>query len=163
MPTLTSAHSSHQDDPIAKIYRITFNWIEPVAAFLGAMAAIFAPKLLAPATPNAFKAYDERMRPIFAQIGGGWLIMVFNDFVTLRIFPRNILVWRCILGAGICSDVVYIAVIIWDLGWQRFSNPTFWTWEDAFTIISTIGPFLLKIAFQLGIGVKQEKAGEKDK
>jgi hypothetical protein len=144
--------------PIPLIYRITFNFFEPFMAFAGAMQAHFdAPTYLSIANPNI--AYHPSLQPLLTSILGGWLIMVFNDAITLRVFSRDAKVWRCILSAHLLSDLAYALAVCQDLGVARFFNPLLWNAMDWLLIGTTIPPMVLKVTFILGLGVDFSDAG----
>ncbi|KAF2098523.1 hypothetical protein NA57DRAFT_75763 [Rhizodiscina lignyota] len=144
--------------PIPFIYRLTFHYIEPIAACLGGLSILFAPlATLEGQTPNLLQYYSAPLRPLTLQIAGGWFLLSFNDAVILR-YTNDRNIWRMVLTAGLISDALYITSIWMDLGNARFFNPMLWDAASGFTIVSTILPQLAKITFLLGIGT-----GEKSK
>jgi hypothetical protein len=141
--------STHGQIPFA--YRFCFHWFEPLLAFLGAVQSYLSPQdLCATATPSV--QYHISMRPIFTQLAGGWLLLAFNDAVTLRL-TQDIRVWTSILTAGLISDTFYTMSVYEDLGPAVFWNPTKWSFIHAFTLATTLSPMLLKIAFVGRIGL----------
>jgi hypothetical protein len=140
-----------QDHSIPLFYRLTFNWFEPIMAFGGAIQAYFWPhNLVAIATPNS--TYESAMHPFFTQIAGGWVLLAFNDAVTLRM-TQDVRIWASILTAGILSDLMYSLSLYEDLGAATFWNPAAWDFNMWFTNGTTVLPFLIKVAFVLRIGL----------
>jgi hypothetical protein len=138
--------------PIHWIYRACFHYFEPLLALSGSVQITFnAPGYLAIANPNI--TYDKSLQPLFTSIMGGWLMLAFNDAVTLRVFSRDTKVWWYVLFAHLISDIVYAYAVYEDLGAERFFNPMIWNAWDWLTIGTTIPPLVLKVGFLLGIGV----------
>jgi hypothetical protein len=142
---------SFKDNQIPFAYRLCFHWYEPLLAFLGAIQSYLSPKdLCATATPGV--QYHESMHPIFTQLAGGWVLLAFNDAVTLRL-TQDVRVWTSLLTAGLLSDIIYTSSLYEDLGPAIFWNPAKWTFIHALTLGTTIPPLLLKIAFIARIGL----------
>ncbi|KAI9151328.1 hypothetical protein HJFPF1_08530 [Paramyrothecium foliicola] len=140
--------------PVPLIYRITFNWIEPFTAISGALQAYFAPVSLQEIeTPNI--KYHPGLQPLFTQRTGLWLLLAFNDAVTLRA-TRDVLIWRLILAAGLFSDFFYVLSILEDRGSARFWNLGAWDQNDWITMIFTIPAMIVKLACVAGIGFKRK-------
>ena len=138
--------------PIHWIYRLTFTIIEPFMAFMGICQIHFDPaSYLAIANPNV--VYVSTMQPLLTSILGGWLVICFNDLITLRVFSRNVKLWRLVLSAHLLSDLAYSYAVCQDMGIARFVNPTVWSGVDWLTLGTTIPPLVLKVAFILGLGV----------
>ncbi|KAE9963874.1 hypothetical protein BLS_008676 [Venturia inaequalis] len=133
------------------VYRLTFNWIEPLLAFGGAVQSYVSPRaLLAIQTPSV--QYHDSMHPIFTQLAAGWVLLAFNDAVTLRL-TQDVRVWTSLLTAGLLSDIIYTSSLVEDLGPAVFWNPAKWSFIHAFTLLTTIPPLLLKVAFIARIGL----------
>lgn len=121
-------------------------------AFAGSVqVTVDAPGYLAIASPNI--TYDKSLQPLFTSIMGGWVMLAFNNAVTLRVFNRDTRLWWYILLAHLFSDAAYAYAVYQDLGAERFLNPLIWNGSDWLTIGTTIPPMVLKIGFLLGIGV----------
>jgi len=142
---------SRQGNLIPLLYLIAFNWVEPLFAFGGALQCYFSPKdLVAIATPSV--QYHESAHPIFTQLAGGWILLAFNDAVTLRL-TQDVRIWTSVLTAGILSDLMYTLSIYEDLGAATFWNPMAWSFMHFFTLITTIPPMLMKFAFVARVGL----------
>lgn len=79
-------------------------------------------------------------------------MFAFNDAVTLRI-TQDVRVWTSLLTAGLLSDLIYTSSLIEDLGPAVFWNPMKWSLIHAFTLLTTIPPLLLKVAFIARVGL----------
>jgi len=140
--------------PIPFVYRLVLTWIEPLLAFGGAIQITTHPvAYLTIANPNVQGHYHPALHPLFTQIMGGWLMIVFNDLVTLRVFSRDLKVWTFIIATHLISDMVYTYALYQDLGSARFFDVRVWDRNDWITVGTTIPPLLVKIAFLLRIGV----------
>jgi hypothetical protein len=139
--------------PVPLVYRITFNWIEPFFATAGALQAYFAPRSLQEIeTPSI--TYSPNLQPLFTQRTGLWLLLAFNDAVTLRA-TRDVRIWRLILAAGLFSDFFYTLSILEDRGATRFWNPLAWDVNDWITLVLTIPAMVIKASCVSGVGFKR--------
>ncbi|KAF1816566.1 hypothetical protein P152DRAFT_388585 [Eremomyces bilateralis CBS 781.70] len=141
-------------------YRIAFNWIEPFVATSGALQAYFAPHSLQQIeTPSI--PYHPRLQPLFTQRTGLWLLLAFNDAVTLRA-TRDVRIWRLVLAAGLFSDIFYTLSILEERGAARFWNPAAWDVNDWTCLALTIPAMVVKLACVAGVGLKTSKPSMKD-
>jgi hypothetical protein len=92
------------------------------------------------------------MHPIFSQLAGGWILLAFNDAVTLRL-TQDVRIWTSVLTAGILSDLMYTLSIYEDLGPATFWSPMAWNFMHWFTLVTTISPMLIKFAFVARVGL----------
>lgn len=138
--------------PVALPYRLCFNWFEPLMAFAGALQVLFDPaSYVALALPN--QRFIAGTQPLYTQISGGWLILAFHDAVTLRVYNRNVQVWKLVLAAGLVSDLIYYFSAYQELGFDRFVYPSLWEKGEWITFVTGYPPLLMKVAFLLGLGV----------
>lgn len=135
-------------------YRLTFNYIEPSLAVLGALANfVFPEENINSQTPFAGRHYSHAataLAPLAVQISGGWLLLAFHDLVTLR-YTRDVNIWRLVLAGGLISDVIYTYSLWMDPAnnrWTIFASGT-----SIFLHVTTVCPMLLKVAFLLGVGL----------
>lgn len=129
----------------------------------GAVQALFAPqdllRLELPSVP-----YTAAIYPLFPQHAGAWLMLAFHDAVTLRLYPDDVRVWKLVLGAGILSDLGYVYSLFVGMGGAaRFLNPGAWSAGEAFTVVTTVVPLAVKVAFELGVGLGEGKGKGKGK
>jgi hypothetical protein len=127
------------------IYRLAFNWIEPLFAFSGALQSYLAPAQLLGITHPGIR-YSQSLHPVFTQLSGGWVYLAFNDVVTLRA-TDDTRVWTAILAGSLLSDVLYLASILEHLGPSVFFNPARWTKNQWSTMVLTLPFTALKLAF----------------
>jgi hypothetical protein len=145
--------------PIPVLYRVTFNWIEPFLASAGALQAYFFPQSLQEIeTPSIL--YHPNLQPLFTQRTGSWLLLAFNDAVTLRA-TRDVRIWRLILAAGLLSDLFYTLSILEERGAARFWNPVVWDGNDWITILLTVPAMVIKASCVAGIGLKKHQSSAK--
>lgn len=152
--------------PIPWIYRIVLTYVEPFLAFGGVIQFYFFPQAyLNTATPRlavqmnrSFDMLGDSIDTLFSQVVGGWLIITFNDLVTLRVFDRDVKVWKCVVAAHLISDLVYSWALYqdrrektWDVGSYDF--------DEWLVMTTTIGPLLCKIAILLNIGIDSSAQG----
>jgi hypothetical protein len=136
--------------PVPLMYRITFNWIEPFFATAGALQAyIFPQSLLEIEMPSI--EYSPILQPLFTQRTGLWLLLALNDAVTLRA-THDVIIWRLILAGGLFSGFFYYLNILEDHGSARFWNPKAWDLNDWITLVLTLVPMAIKLAYVAGIG-----------
>ena len=137
------------------LYTITFLYVEPLFATLGALQILFSPlKYLELGQPNTAPHYHPALQPLFTTLAGGWLLLAFHDLVTLRMFKTGSgasletceKVWRCVLAGGLLSDVLYVTCLVQDLGLMWFIKVGEWKLIDGFTVTSTVWPMGLKLA-----------------
>ena len=137
------------------LYTLTFLYLEPFFATLGALSILFYPlTYLELGQPNTAPHYHPALQPLFTTLAGGWLLLAFHDLVTLRMFRPGSdasletceKVWRCVLAAGLLSDVFYVTCLVQDLGLMWIVRIDEWRGIDWFTMSSTVWPMGLKVA-----------------
>ena len=137
------------------LYTITFLYVEPLFATLGALQILVSPlTYLELGQPNTAPHYHPALQPLFTTLAGGWLLLAFHDLVTLRMFKPGSdasletceKVWRCVLAGGLLSDVLYVTCLVQDLGLMWFVRIGEWKVIDWFTVTSTAWPMGLKVA-----------------
>jgi hypothetical protein len=144
--------------PIPLVYRIVFNYLEPIMASLGALQALFKPRdLILLATPNV--PYTSATQPLLTQLAGGWFLLVFHDIVTLRL-TRDLRIWRAVLGASLISDIFYTLSMVQDKGATEFFSLLGWKGTDLASFVMTLIPMLFKVGFLLGIHLARSDAGK---
>lgn len=145
------------NDRIPFFYRLTFNYIEPFFATLGAIGIIADPETVVQGqTPHAAIHYSKaaaQLRPLTFQTAGGWLLLAFHDVFLLR-YTSDVNIWRLVMTGGLISDIVYSYSIWLDIGTAQFFDPRLWSAADSFLVLTTLYPLFAKIAFLLGIGLR---------
>jgi len=145
--------------PVPLIYRIAFNWVEPFFATAGALQAYIFPRSLQEIETPSIK-YSPILQPLFTQRTGAWLLLAFNDAVTLRA-TQDIIIWRLILAGGLFSDFFYTLSILEDRGSAKFWDPMAWDMNDWITITLTVVPMAIKLACVAGVGFGKSPKSKK--
>ncbi|MCJ1389484.1 hypothetical protein MMC18_002341 [Xylographa bjoerkii] len=138
-------------------YRILLLYVEPVAAFNGAILAHFFPAFyLAGMSPSATtSSYSGPSQVIFDQLAACYLLFAFNEAVVLR-STSDIRVWKAmVLGILLC-DVIHLYGT-WEALGAAFWDPRLWRMEDWVNLTMLYGPGGMRIALLMGVGLKDEK------
>ncbi|MCJ1317860.1 hypothetical protein MMC15_003187 [Xylographa vitiligo] len=149
MPDLTS---------IPLPYRILLLYVEPIAAFNGAILAHWFPAYyLAGMSPSAtISTYSSPAQVIFDQLAACYFLFAFNEAVVLR-STSDLRVWKAIvLGILIC-DLIHLYGT-WEALGVAFWDPKIWRFEDWVNLTMLYGPGGMRLAFLMGVGLKGEKA-----
>lgn len=144
---------------IPLVYRLLLLYLEPLAAFNGAILSHFQPTLyLRTMSPRA--VYAPSSQVVFDQLAATYFLFAFNEAVVLRV-ANDLRVWKAmVLGILIC-DIIHLYGSWLALGTENMLNPWLWRWEDAVNIGMLVGPGAMRIAFLMGVGIaKSEKAKE---
>ncbi|MCJ1379955.1 hypothetical protein MMC17_003058 [Xylographa soralifera] len=147
MPDLTS---------IPLPYRILLLYVEPAAAFNGAILAHFFPAFyLAGMSPSATTStYSSPSQVIFDQLAACYFLFAFNEAVVLR-STSDLRVWKAIvLGILIC-DLIHLYGT-WEALGAAFWDPRLWRVEDWVNLSMLYGPGGMRLAFLIGLGLKEE-------
>lgn len=146
--------------PIPFIYRLAFNYLEPILASGGTLQVLLAPTTYTPISHPTLHAaltlHPQLLAPLqtlFTCVAGGWAMLAFNDLVTLRVCGRQPEVWRCVMMAHLVSDLFYLVALMQDLGVAHFWDPRVWSGEEWFTNVLTLPFTVLKVALILGVGL----------
>ena len=145
---------------IPLIYRAWHLWIEPAMALNGARYLWCAPEVHHEYMP-ATAAWNPSSQIIYDQLAATYLLFAFNQAVTLRLV-RDVYAWKVLLfGMALC-DAGHIYSIWAEMGTREMLSPAIWRSHDWVTMVSTVGPFFLRLAFVLGVGLKSEKEKKKE-
>ncbi|MCJ1283956.1 hypothetical protein MMC26_003287 [Xylographa opegraphella] len=149
MPDLTSV-------PLP--YRIVLLYIEPVAAFNGAILAHFFPSYyLSGMSPSAtISTYSSPSQVIFDQLAACYFLFAFNQAVVLR-STSDLRVWKAmVLGILVC-DLIHLYGT-WEALGAAFWDPRRWRVEDWVNLAMLYGPGGMRFAFLMGVGFGDENA-----
>jgi hypothetical protein len=153
----------HDPHPIHFLYRLVFNFIEPILALGGTIQIFFAPlsyfaishqnlNTILSRTPSTV---TDSLQTIFTCVAGGWFMLAINDLVTLRKFQYQPEVWWYVIIAHLASDALYLLALKQDLGsWARVVDVGMWDSGEWITNVLTWPFTLAKVLFLLGIGVR---------
>ncbi|MCJ1290689.1 hypothetical protein MMC34_002231 [Xylographa carneopallida] len=139
-------------------YRILLLYLEPVAAFNGAILSHFFPAYyLAGMSPSATTTtYSSPSQVIFDQLAACYFLFAFNEAVVLR-STSDLRVWKAIvLGILICD--LFHLYGTWEALGAAFWDPRLWRVEDWVNLAMLYGPGGMRLAFLIGVGLKEEKA-----
>lgn len=144
---------------IPLVYRAWHLWIEPAMALNGARYLWTQPDTYHEFMP-ATAAWSPKSQIIYDQLAAAYMLFAFNQAVTLRVV-HEIFVWKVLLfGMALCDAATYYA--IWaEMGTREMLTPGNWRSKDWVTFVSTVGPFFLRLAFVLGVGLGGRKKGNK--
>lgn len=136
-------------------YRLFLLYIEPLAAFVGAILAHFHPTRFL-STMSATATYHPSNQIIYDQLAATYVLFAFNEAVVLRV-TDSIKVWKALLLGILICDVIHLYGTSIALGSDVMLNPALWRWEDAVNISMLVGPIIMRLAFLLGVGLNNGK------
>ena len=144
---------------IPLVYRAWHLWIEPAMALNGARYLGTQPDTYHEFMPVT-AAWSPKSQIIYDQLAAAYMLFAFNQAVTLRVV-HEVFVWKVLLfGMALCDAATYYA--IWaEMGTREMLTPGNWRSKDWVTFVSTVGPFFLRLAFVLGVGLGGRKKGNK--
>ncbi|KAH7174246.1 uncharacterized protein B0J16DRAFT_348337 [Fusarium flagelliforme] len=139
-------------DKIHPIYTLWFLWVDPALTIMGmwvnfldhnlALQAFFTTR--PPAAPFA---------PFLYQIGGMGTSYLIIQLTLLR-YTHDVNIWKMVQGAILPADFTMLTAIYVGLKMENNLALGGWRWEDWFSVIVTGICTVLRIAFVLGVGVK---------
>lgn len=140
---------------IPLIYRLWHLWIEPAAAVNGARYLWYQPETYHDYMPKT-AAWSPKSKIIYDQLAASYMLFAFNQAVTLRVV-QDVYVWKVLLfGMALC-DAAHVYSLWAEMGADVFLSPESWRTEDWVTMLTTVGPFFLRMAFVLGVGLAGSK------
>jgi hypothetical protein len=139
---------------IPTFYRFFFTWMDPLICVWGAYMDFFDPNLvLSSHIPNLTADVGHKM--ILGQRGGGMLNFGFISAFLLR-YTHDHEVWRLVQISDLIVDFAYFWAIYNTLSAQQRLDPTTWRAEDWGSFVITGTATVTRIAFLMGVGLKQE-------
>lgn len=147
-----------QDEHIHPLYRLWHFYLEPFAAFSGAVLCARLPLLyLATMSPHANRShYHPELQVVFDQLAATYLLFAFNQAIVLRMADGNLRVWRGMLAGMLICDGVHLWATGKALGGATLLNPAEWRLLDWINVVMLIIPVALRSAFLAGVGVSEE-------
>lgn len=101
-------------------------------------------------------AWHPKSQIVYNQLAATYMLFAFNQAVTLRVV-RDLFLWKVLLfGMALC-DAAHMYSIWAEMGTRELFSPGNWRFGDQITMLTTVGPFFLRLAFVLGIGLKTQK------
>ncbi|KAJ4986569.1 hypothetical protein SVAN01_07878 [Stagonosporopsis vannaccii] len=138
---------------IPVVYRLWHLWIEPAMALNGARYLWSQPETYHDFMPVS-SAWHPQSQIVYDQLAATYMLFAFNQAVTLRVV-HDVFVWKVLLlGMALC-DAGHIYSMWAEMGTRDMFSPGGWRFNDWVTWVSTVGPFFLRLAFLLGVGLGQ--------
>ncbi|KAJ4344736.1 uncharacterized protein N0V89_012480 [Didymosphaeria variabile] len=137
-------------------YRALLLYVEPVMAFNGSILCLFFPSLFL-STFSPYLSYHADSQIIYNQLAATYTLFAFNQAVVLRI-AKDIRVWKAIVLGILVCDTVHLWAGFDVMRRDGTMSPVMWRAEDWVAVGSLIVPMGLRVAFLLGIGVKEDGA-----
>ncbi|KAK3069198.1 hypothetical protein LTR53_012659 [Teratosphaeriaceae sp. CCFEE 6253] len=148
--------------PIPPGYRLFFSTIDPAIAFTGAISALFFPQFILDSYSTAAVSPPSiETTMTLDSLAGFYLAVMFLQIFLLRAKPDDLQVWRLLQGSILITDVAIVAASGKAQNAQGRLNPMDWRLEEAGTIAITAGVGLFRIAFLMGLGLKQSRTASK--
>ncbi|KAF9692419.1 hypothetical protein EKO04_009710 [Ascochyta lentis] len=145
---------------IPLVYRLWHLWIEPAMALNGARYLWSMPDVYHQYMPGT-SAWSPKSQIIYDQLAATYMLFAFNQAVTLRVV-QEVRLWKVLLfGMALC-DAGHIYSVWAEMGTRDMLSPSVWRPSDWVTMVSTVGPFFLRLAFVLGVGLKDSQQEEKE-
>lgn len=144
---------------IPRVYRWWHLCIEPAAALNGSRYLWFLPETYHEYMPIT-AAWSPKSKVIYDQLAACYMLFAFNQAITLRVV-HDVFVWKVMLfGMALC-DVLHMYSIWAEMGTREMLAPAHWRPGDWVTFVTTVGPFFLRMAFVLGVGLNGNKKERK--
>ena len=170
MPPTTTPH-------IPWPYTLFLLYIEPLAAFLGAIQAAFLPDVylsfFTADTIPRLTSYATNLSPDLTtfnhilqipldQLAACYVLFAWNQAITLRIARHDIRVWKTIvLGIALC-DVLHLWGA-WRMMGEAFLDMTAWRWQDWVNMAMLWPPLVMRLCFVAGVGLREGQENVKRK
>jgi hypothetical protein len=140
---------------IPLIYRLWHLWIEPAMALNGARYLWSQPETYHEYMPST-TAWHPESQIIHAQLAATYMLFAFNQAFALRVV-HDLYAWKVLLlGMALC-DAAHVYSVWAEMGTQELFSPGNWRAGDWVTMLTTVGPFYLRLAFVLGVGLKDRE------
>ncbi|KAF1929715.1 uncharacterized protein M421DRAFT_419501 [Didymella exigua CBS 183.55] len=144
---------------IPRVYRWWHLWIEPAAALGGSRLLWCLPETYHEYMPITAE-WSPKSKIIYDQLAACYLLFAFNQAITLRVV-HDVYVWKVLLFGMALSDAAHVYSLWAEMGASVFLSPGGWRTKDWVTVVTTAGPFFLRVAFILGIGLAGSKKERK--
>lgn len=135
-------------------YRILLLYVEPLAAFYGAILCHFFPSYylagMSPFAPSSF--YTPYTQVIFDQLAACYVLFAFNEAIVLR-STSDRQVWKAVVLGILVCDCIHLYGTAGALG-ATFWDPRLWRMEDWANLGMLYGPGGMRVAFLMGVGMK---------
>ncbi|KAF3005874.1 hypothetical protein E8E13_009181 [Curvularia kusanoi] len=140
---------------IPLVYRLWHLWIEPVMALNGARYLWSQPETYHKFMP-ATAAWHPKSKIIYDQLAATYMLFAFNQAFALRVV-HDVYAWKVLLlGMALC-DAAHVYSVWAEMGTRELLSLGSWRSGDWITMLTTVGPFFLRLAFVLGVGLEDRK------
>ncbi|KAJ8115671.1 hypothetical protein OPT61_g2743 [Boeremia exigua] len=139
------------------VYRLWHLWLEPVMALNGAKLLWVEPNTYHEFMPKPSKWHPDA-RIVYNQLAAAYLLFAYNQAVTLRLV-HDVRTWKVLMCGMMVCDTGHVYSIWAEMGTQDMLSPGSWRFEDWVTLVTTIGPIFLRLAFVFGVGL--DRGGKK--
>lgn len=110
-------------------------------------------------TPDAYheympttSAWSPKSQIVYDQLAATYMLFAFNQAVTLRVV-HDVYIWKVLLFGMALSDAAHVYSIWAEIGTEAMLSPGRWRSHDWVTMVSTVGPLIMRLAFVLGVGL----------
>ena len=143
---------------MAPFYRFWLPTLDPIVAFTGVLANVFAQSTILnsynASFPSTAKHVPTEAAVCLETIAGSLLATLFLQVVLLRARWNDLTVWRCVQLSILIVDLAMLGAMSKALYAQGRLSLIEWRWEEWTNMGITGGVALIRVAFLLGIGVK---------
>lgn len=141
-------------DDIPLLYRLYFQWSDPLVCLWAFYMDFFTPEVVINAfIPLHVAPHNPQHDFLLQQLGGGILMLGILDVVLLR-YSKDVMVWKILEGATLVYDLVLLYSIYDALGRQgRLSLHDMRATEDWGSIGITALAAVVRTAFLLDVGM----------
>ncbi|KAL5122025.1 hypothetical protein ACEQ8H_000241 [Pleosporales sp. CAS-2024a] len=129
---------------------------EPLAALGGVYHLLFTPEQYFAFMP-ATARYAPESRILCNQLAASYLLFAAIEVLVLRA-TTDVRVWRAVVRALLLCDVGHLYASWAEMGTAGLLHVRAWSGYDAFTMMTFVVPFVLRVAFLLGVGIGDDVA-----
>jgi hypothetical protein len=139
---------------IPRIYRLWHLWLEPWTALGGVYHLHWTPEQYFAFMPHTAR-YASESQIVYDQLAASYLFFAAVEILVLR-STDDVKVWRAVVFALLLCDAGHMYASWMEMGARAFLLPWLWGESDAVTMVLTCVPFVLRVAFMLGVGFARE-------
>ncbi|KAF2033857.1 hypothetical protein EK21DRAFT_57914, partial [Setomelanomma holmii] len=144
---------------IPAVYKIWHLWIEPLMALGGVYKLHWNPEEYFSYMPRTAR-YSPEARIICDQLASTYLMFAVIELLVLRV-AYNLQTWKAVVFALTVCDAGHVYAAWAEMGTMDFFCPWLWQGKDTVTMVLTVAPLLLRIAFLLELGFRKDTHSNK--
>ena len=95
--------------------------------------------------------YSAESQIVYDQLAAAYFCFAIVEALVLRV-AVDIRVWRAIVFALLVCDAGHVYAAWVEMGTRRFFLPWLWGLNDTATMLMTLAPFALRVAFLFEVG-----------